>query len=172
MYSFSKSSWAAVRAVWAALGRKGSTFAKPGRNVLAVRFSTATEHAGMSQNGKNVFYGCDLKNVDDNWLMKVESTFPPLPAEALKSRPKPNRLLARAVPSSLYNGMIAPLQPFAIKGAIWCQGESNTARAGEYRGLLTLMIRDWRVQWGQGDFPFLIQQIANYKECWDMSTGG
>jgi sialate O-acetylesterase len=57
--------------------------------------------------------------------------------------------------------MIAPLIPFAIKGTIWYQGESNAGRAGEYRELLSLMIRDWRMQWGQGDFPFIIQQLVN-----------
>ncbi|MCX7007608.1 MAG: 9-O-acetylesterase, partial [Kiritimatiellaeota bacterium] len=139
-----------------------SKFAKPGRNVVAVRFSTATENAGMQQSGKGVFPFAGLKNTDDKWLMKVESTFAPLPPEALKSRPKPNILVLRGVPSSLYNGMIAPLVPFAIKGAIWYQGESNVTRPGEYRDLLSLMIGDWRDQWGQGDFPFYIVQLANY----------
>jgi sialate O-acetylesterase len=57
--------------------------------------------------------------------------------------------------------MIAPLIPFGIKGAIWYQGESNAGRAGEYRELLSLMIRDWRAQWGMGEFPFMIQQLVN-----------
>ena len=137
-------------------------FAKPGRNVVAVRFVTATEHAGMHQWGKGVFPFAGLKMIDDAWLMKVESTFPPLPAEALSARPKPNGLNPRAVASSLYNGMIAPLVPMAIKGVIWYQGESNVTRAKEYRDLLTAMITDWRGQWGQGEFPFYIVQLANY----------
>jgi sialate O-acetylesterase len=57
--------------------------------------------------------------------------------------------------------MIAPLVPFAIKGAIWYQGESNAQRHNEYRELLSLMIRDWRAQWGNGEFPFIIQQLVN-----------
>jgi len=67
-------------------------------------------------------------------------------------------------PAVLYNANIAPLMPFAIKGAIWYQGESNAARAYEYRELLTAMIRDWRKNWGQGDFPFLIVQLANWTQ--------
>jgi len=63
-------------------------------------------------------------------------------------------------PSCLYNGMIAPLQPFAIAGAIWYQGEANSGRAEEYRTLFPAMIRNWREAWGQGDFPFLWVQIA------------
>jgi len=64
--------------------------------------------------------------------------------------------------SHLYNGMIAPLIPFAIRGAIWYQGEANVGRAMQYRELLPAMIRNWRSDWGQGDFPFGIVQIAPY----------
>ena len=63
----------------------------------------------------------------------------------------------------LYNGMICPLIPFAIKGAIWYQGESNAGRAYQYRTLFPAMIQDWRKAWGQGDFPFLFVQLANFK---------
>ncbi|HEX4610860.1 MAG TPA: sialate O-acetylesterase [Urbifossiella sp.] len=62
-------------------------------------------------------------------------------------------------PASLYNAMIHPLLPFAIKGAIWYQGESNAGKAAEYRTLFPTMIRDWRAKWGQ-DFPFLCVQLA------------
>lgn len=61
-----------------------------------------------------------------------------------------------------YNGMIAPLLPFAIKGAIWYQGETNVGRAAQYKKLLPLLIRDWRTRFGVGEFPFLIVQLANY----------
>ena len=63
--------------------------------------------------------------------------------------------------TGLYNGMIKPLIPFAIKGAIWYQGESNAGRAFQYRTLFPAMIQDWRKQWGQ-EFPFLFVQLANY----------
>jgi sialate O-acetylesterase len=66
-------------------------------------------------------------------------------------------------PSSLSNGMITPLIPYAIKGAIWYQGESNAGRAHEYRTLFPTMIRDWRQRWHEGDFPFLFVQLAPYK---------
>ena len=66
-------------------------------------------------------------------------------------------------PSGLFNGMIAPLIPCAFRGAIWYQGESNATRAFQYRTLFKTMIRDWRRAWGQGDFPFLFVQLANFK---------
>jgi sialate O-acetylesterase len=62
--------------------------------------------------------------------------------------------------SDLYNGMIAPLIPYAIRGVIWYQGESNVGRAEQYRTLFPAMIKDWRDQWKQGNFPFLFVQIA------------
>ena len=65
-------------------------------------------------------------------------------------------------PSGLYNAMIAPLIPYGIGGAIWYQGESNADRAYQYRKLFAAMIQDWRRNWGQGDFPFLWVQLANF----------
>ena len=64
-------------------------------------------------------------------------------------------------PSGLYDGMIAPLMDYRIRGAIWYQGESNTDRAFQYRSLLPAMIRGWRSGWNEGDFPFLIVQLPN-----------
>jgi sialate O-acetylesterase len=63
-------------------------------------------------------------------------------------------------PAELYNGMIAPLIPYAIRGAIWYQGESNAGRAWQYRNLFPDMIANWRADFGQGDFPFLLVQLA------------
>lgn len=63
-------------------------------------------------------------------------------------------------PAELYNGMIAPLLPYSIQGAIWYQGESNAGRAWQYRTLFPDMISNWRQDFGQGDFPFLLVQLA------------
>ncbi len=65
--------------------------------------------------------------------------------------------------AKLYNGMIAPLIPYAIKGAIWYQGESNAGRADLYRTGFPLMIQNWRDDWKQGDFPFLFVQLAPWR---------
>ena len=67
-------------------------------------------------------------------------------------------------PAGLYNAMIAPLIPYAIKGAIWYQGESNADRAYQYRKLFPAMISNWRRSWDQGDFPFLFVQLANFMD--------
>ncbi len=67
-------------------------------------------------------------------------------------------------PLGFYNAMLAPLLNLTIKGVIWYQGESNTDRPQEYANLFPAMIRDWRKQWGQGDFPFIFVQLANFME--------
>lgn len=65
--------------------------------------------------------------------------------------------------SDLYNGMIHPLLPFALRGAIWYQGESNAGQAHRYRTLFPAMIKNWRDDFKQGDFPFLLVQLAPYQ---------
>ncbi len=67
-------------------------------------------------------------------------------------------------PGMLWNGMIAPLTPFPIRGVIWYQGESNsqTERGPLYDRVMRTLIGDWRRQWGVGDFPFLYVQISNF----------
>ena len=65
-------------------------------------------------------------------------------------------------PSVLWNGMIAPLVPYTIRGTIWYQGEANRERAGQYRTLFPALIRDWRAAFAHGDFPFYFVQIAPF----------
>jgi len=65
-------------------------------------------------------------------------------------------------PSVLYNAMIAPLLSYGIRGVIWYQGESNAERPYQYRKLFPAMVKNWRDDWGQGDFPFYYVQIAPF----------
>jgi sialate O-acetylesterase len=69
-----------------------------------------------------------------------------------------------AYPALLYNAMIQPLIPYAMKGAIWYQGESNAGRAKQYQRIFPGLINDWRNQWKQGDFPFLFVSLANFRK--------
>lgn len=66
-------------------------------------------------------------------------------------------------PCGLYNGMIAPLEPYAMRGVIWYQGEANVGRAKQYETLFPAMINNWRTVWGQGKFPFLFVQITPHQ---------
>jgi sialate O-acetylesterase len=75
----------------------------------------------------------------------------------------PDALRDYRIASSIYDGMIEPLIPFAIRGAIWYQGESNEGRAEQYGILLPTMIRSWRERWGLPDLSFGIIQLPNYR---------
>jgi sialate O-acetylesterase len=66
-------------------------------------------------------------------------------------------------PARLFNGMLSTVVPYGIRGAIWYQGESNAGRHQEYAELSKLMIADWRARWDQGDFPFLLVQLAAWE---------
>jgi sialate O-acetylesterase len=90
---------------------------------------------------------------------KARAQGKPVPAVP---RPPADPSRSSSRPSALYNAMIAPLQPFAIAGVIWYQGEANANRATEYQTLFPAMIRNWREAWSEGDFPFLFVQIAPY----------
>lgn len=70
--------------------------------------------------------------------------------------------LTSNTPTVLYNAMIAPLIPYGLKGAIWYQGESNSGDPIDYHTLLPAMIGDWRSRWGEGNFPFLLVQLAPF----------
>jgi len=67
----------------------------------------------------------------------------------------------------LWNGMVKPLVPYAIRGALWYQGESNSPTAKIYRRIMETLINDWRQQWAQGDFPFIYVQLANIGKNYD-----
>jgi sialate O-acetylesterase len=89
-------------------------------------------------------------------------------AQAAGARPTPSPAVPDAlreyrIAASIYDGMIAPLIPYGMRGAFWYQGESNEARAEQYGLLLPTMMRAWRERWGQGNFPFGIVQLPNYR---------
>jgi sialate O-acetylesterase len=109
-----------------------------------------------------------------------EKAVPVLKAEHKPLPPPPEKPLGPAGPGrpgGLFNAMVAPITPFAIRGVIWYQGEANgtAARAPLYGRLFQTMIQDWRRAWGLGDFPFLFVQLANYNspdKAWPVLREG
>jgi len=136
---------------------------KAGKNVIAVRALDTGGGGGF--NGKpeqmvlkSAANGEDAISLAGKWRYKIGydiKSMPPQPRSPAWAN-NPN------IPTVLYNGMIAPLIPFGIQGAIWYQGESNAGRAYQYRELFPLMITNWRDDWGRGAFPFLFVQLANF----------
>ncbi len=106
-------------------------------------------------------YGVELRKweVDAKTARDQGKTEPPKPEPKGQRPANPGNV---GTTTSLFNGMINPLIPYAIKGAIWYQGESNANNGAEYGVLFPNMIEDWRSKWGQGDFPFYFVQVAGY----------
>jgi len=119
--------------------------------------------------GVAYFFGRDLQKALDVPIGLIHTSVGGTPAESWTSKavlegdPAFKDLVTKG--ATLYNGMIAPLIPYAIKGAIWYQGESNANthdRALQYEKLFPAMIKNWRDDWKQGDFPFLFVQLAPF----------
>ncbi|MBW7995539.1 MAG: sialate O-acetylesterase [Candidatus Glassbacteria bacterium] len=106
-------------------------------------------------------------NEDESWLKdRYEAHLKEVEEARAAGKPEPAFFNQ---PTVLFNGMIDPLLPYAIRGAAWYQGESNAYRGYQYRDLFPALIRDWRGRFGVGAFPFLFVQLANFNagdEVW------
>src|SRR5919106_74945 len=136
-----------------------------GQNVIAIRVFDSAGEGGFSRGGA-MSLGPDgateaqVISLRGMWDYKVELALEPKHPD-WGTRPEAVGAGNQNNPSVLYNAMIAPLVPFAIRGAIWYQGESNAGRAYQYRTLFPIMIRNWRSAWGR-DFPFYFVQLPNW----------
>ncbi|MBN1553335.1 MAG: 9-O-acetylesterase [Phycisphaerae bacterium] len=135
---------------------------RAGRNVIAVRVFDQWLDGGFGGEKRDLclFQAKDEQqsiSLAGEWLYHVEFQQEARPREC-----SPHTNLCRT-PGALYHGMIAPLTGMTIRGAIWYQGENDAGLPWEYRRQLTAMIRNWRRAWNQGDFPFLIVQLPNFK---------
>lgn len=139
------------------------------KNDVAAKWVVSGPQTTADFSAVAYFFGRDLQQHLGVPVGLISSNVGGTPAEEWTSKPTleshaelKDTFVPAQGPSGLYNAMIAPLAPYAIQGAIWYQGESNASRAFHYRKLLPAMITDWRQAFGQGDFPFLIVQIAPY----------
>lgn len=106
------------------------------------------------------------KNIE-KWTKRVENAKAKGRRAPRKPRQQNNPTLGTAYPANLFHGMIHPLIPYRIRGALWYQGERNARNvvvAQLYRVQLPLLIKDWRARWNQGEFPFLFVQLPNFKK--------
>jgi sialate O-acetylesterase len=116
----------------------------------------------------NPSYIVDILDISDAEVKKYKEDVAAFEAESLalskkgEKQTKPAPIPPGWIPAQLYNGMIAPLLPYAVKGAIWYQGESNAGRAYQYRTLFPDMIKNWRAAWGQNEFNFFAVQLAPF----------
>ena len=127
---------------------------KPGKNTIAVRvISTHNTGEFVRDMPYELVAGEEKLDLKGTWKYRVGAV-----AETLEPP-----TFFHYMPAGLFNGMIVPLRRYAIKGALWYQGESNAHQPEGYSRLFGEMVRDWRNLWGIGDFPFIFTQLANFE---------
>ncbi len=140
---------------------------KPGRNLVAIRVLKTKADGGF------------LGKPDDLHLVFGDKTSLPLAGEwkgrlSVDARPRHSLPIGYenwpVMPTVLYQGMLEPIAPLAVTGALWYQGEQNSERGFQYRKILPVMINDWRRLFGQGDFPFYIVSLPAFGHHSDIPT--
>lgn len=128
---------------------------KEGKNVIVVRVVNNAGRGGFIKD-KPYQLSVDKEVIDlkGEWQYRLGATAKPLPPTTF----------FQYYPTGLYNGMIAPLANYSIKGFLWYQGESNTSRAKEYQKLFPALINDWRALWNNQKIPFVYAQLPNFME--------
>jgi len=166
-----------VGAMWAGKSGRASTpreyavsgvVGKTTKVVIAVRIMNLYSFGGFM--GPAAKMTLALKDKADErpvslvgtWQYKVSEPIDRLDIPRPEGMPVPF-LPDNNLSTALYNGMIAPLVPYAIRGAIWYQGESNAGQPEQYRDLFPAMIKSWRQAWGQGDFAFDFVQLPGFQ---------
>ncbi|MFV0291612.1 MAG: sialate O-acetylesterase [Mangrovibacterium sp.] len=131
-----------------------------GENTIAIKILAQRGVGGVVPE-KNywIAVGDEQVSIEGTWKYRVGTKMEALPGDTF----------FQWKPAGLHNAMISPLTNYAIKGALWYQGESNVGTK-DYANRLSDMVANWRTVWGQGDFPFVVIQVANFQEAFDHPT--
>ncbi len=148
-----------------------SEILEKGENTISIRFIDVWGKGGLDPDPNRGIYSGDKKiiSLNDQWKLNMicyqtSGDFYILKTIGEKiAIPSPNRMPHQSnSPTTLYNGMIAPLSKYKLKGFIWYQGESNQGRAEQYKTLFPAVIDSWRNQWDDLSLPFYYAQIAPF----------
>lgn len=133
---------------------------KPGKNIIVIRLTNTTDKGGFVPD-KSYDLLVDGMRMDlrGDWQYKVGQVF-----TLSKDIPAEPNFSAQNEPTGLYKTMVAPVLPYAIKGVLWYQGETNSHKPHEYEQLLKALIADWRNKWAMPDLPFIYAQLPNFME--------
>jgi len=133
---------------------------KGGKNLVVAKITNYMGKGGfVPDKPYYLFAGKDTISLVGYWQYKVGEVFIPGTGPV-----GGGRVAAQNSPTALYNGMIAPVINYSIRGFLWYQGESNISRAREYAQLQPAQIVDWRSKWNIGNLPFLLVQLPNYQD--------
>lgn len=131
---------------------------KAGKNTLVIRVTNYGGKGGFVPDKPYcLFAGKDTLDLKGTWYYKVGEVFEPAP-------PRPQAISLHYQPAALYNAMVHPVISYGIKGVLWYQGESNTARPEQYDTLLPSLIHDWRSRWKRPELPVIFAQLPGFME--------
>lgn len=130
---------------------------RPGKNILALRVYAPVGPVKFPR-----MPTMDGSPIGGTWMVQAEQAFPDLPTDAPHPIPPACPPREDDTAGYLFNAMIHPLIPYAIRGVVWYQGESNTPRAFQYRVAFPTMIESWRKAWHQPNLPFYFCQITSH----------
>lgn len=129
-----------------------------GKNVITIRIANYNGTGGIFPSDTMKFKSrADVISLSGPWKFN----------QGVKLDARPGAYDPKNLPTSLYNAMIAPLVPYAMKGVLWYQGEYNAHQAYTYRKLFQALIKDWRAKWPEGDFSFVYEQLPNFQPVYD-----
>ena len=130
----------------------GPSVLKAGKNVITVRLISNGGRGGFTKDKTyQLTAGGQALDLRGPWQYKLGATTPPTPGTTT----------FQYQPGGLYNGLVAPALPYALKGVLWYQGESNVGRPADYYALTSTLVQDWRTHFQQPNLPFLYVQLAN-----------
>ncbi|SMF59194.1 sialate O-acetylesterase [Alteromonadaceae bacterium Bs31] len=136
---------------------------RAGKNTISLRVQVNNKRGEFTaQKPYYLAVGDSKIDLTGRWHYKIGNIVAP---------PPPLRYVPWSQPLGCFNAMLAPLTNMTIKGALWYQGESNTARPEEYSRLFPQLISHWRDIWQQGDFPFLFVQLPNFGSSSGLESG-
>jgi sialate O-acetylesterase len=139
-----------------------SDLLKAGKNIFVVKVTNNNGKGGFVPDKPYfIFSGTDTIDLKGYWQYKVGEVY--MPREGFGGGGG-GPVAAQNQPTALYNGMIAPVTNYALKGFLWYQGESNAGRPQEYAKLQPAQIADWRTKWNMGELPFLFVQLPGFMD--------
>ena len=137
---------------------------EPAQDCPGTWMTTEDSAKLLGFSGTGFFFGSKLQSELNIPIGLIGTNWGGTPVDEWISNKAMKEMLNRERKQSIYNGMVAPLVPFAIKGAIWYQGESNRGNAfPQYFDKMNALLTGWREDFQVGDFPFYQVQIAPYK---------
>lgn len=142
---------------------------KPGKNLITIRVFKTKPNGGFlgkAEDLRLVLGDRSVVSLAGEWKGKLSVDGRPPQALPIAWENWP------VMPAVLYQGMLQPVAPLSIAGAMWYQGEQNSPRGYQYRRILPVMIADWRKLFDQGDFPFYIVQLPAFKHHSDTPVEG